>query len=144
MSILKRKVNSSSNFASFLIVMTHNSFVNFKLIHFLLWTKGLHQISNFDTFKSSGGNFPNFSCHFSNHNSVFLQTLHHLLVSWKITPLYFFSSNIIYLVTRNPLKCKVFRLLRARVKTRQIPHVNFKTTSQFLSNSGVIFHFHDT
>ena len=36
MSILKRKVNSSSSFASFFIVMTHNSFVNFKLILFLL------------------------------------------------------------------------------------------------------------
>ena len=31
MSILKRQVNSSSNFASFFIVMTHSSSVNFKL-----------------------------------------------------------------------------------------------------------------
>ena len=37
MSILKRQVNSSSNFASFFIVVTHNSSVAFKLILFLLW-----------------------------------------------------------------------------------------------------------
>ena len=36
MSILNWHVNSSSSFASFFIVMTHNSPVNFKLIHFLL------------------------------------------------------------------------------------------------------------
>ena len=44
MSILKRRqVNSSSNFASFFIVTTHNSSVNFKLIYFLLWITGSHQ-----------------------------------------------------------------------------------------------------
>ena len=33
MLILKQQVNSSSNFASFFIVMTHSSSVNFKLIY---------------------------------------------------------------------------------------------------------------
>ena len=47
MSILKRQFSSSSIFASFFIVITHNSSVNFKLIHFLLRTKGSHQSSNF-------------------------------------------------------------------------------------------------
>ena len=42
-SILKQQVNSSSNFASFFIVTAHNSSVNFKLIHFLLWVKGSYQ-----------------------------------------------------------------------------------------------------
>ena len=36
------------------------------------------------------------SCHFPNHKSVFLQILQHSLVSWDITPLYFFSWNVIY------------------------------------------------
>ena len=40
--ILNWRVNSSSNFASFFIVMAQNSPVNFKLIHFLFWTKGPH------------------------------------------------------------------------------------------------------
>ena len=51
-------------FASFFIVMTHNSPVNFKLINFLLWIKGSHQSLNFETFECSGENLPNSSCHF--------------------------------------------------------------------------------
>ena len=89
-------LNSSSNFASFFIVMTHNSSVDFKLILFLLWIKGSDQYPNFETFNCSGENLPYSSCHFPNHKSVFLQILHHPSVSWKITPLYFFRSNIKY------------------------------------------------
>ena len=51
--ILRWHVNSSSIFVSFFIVKIHNSSVNFKLIHFLLWTKGSYQSSNFDTFECS-------------------------------------------------------------------------------------------
>ena len=64
------KIHQIPNVMSFFIVMTHNSYVNFNLIHFLLWTKESHQSTNFDTFKCSGENLPN-SCHFSNHKSVF-------------------------------------------------------------------------
>ena len=76
MSVLKQQLNSSSNFELFFIVMTHNSSANFKVIPFLLWTKGSHQSPNFDFFKCSGENFPNFSSLFSNHKLVFLQNLH--------------------------------------------------------------------
>ena len=75
------KIHQIPHVMSFFIVMTHNYSVNFKLIHFLLWTKGSHQSPNFDTFKCSGENFPNSSCHFSNHKSVFFQILHHSSVS---------------------------------------------------------------
>ena len=82
--VLKSKfvkfLNSSPNFESLFIVMTHNCSANFKLIHFLLWTKESHQSPNFDTFKCSGENLLNSSCHFSNHKSVFLQILHHSTV----------------------------------------------------------------
>ena len=91
MSILKRQATSSSIFVSFFIVMTHNSIVNLKLIYFLLWTKGSYQSSNFDTFEFSGENLLNFSCHFPSNKSVFLQILHHSSMSWKTTPLYFFT-----------------------------------------------------
>ena len=90
------QVSFSSNIASFFSVMTHNSPVNFKLIHFLLWTKGSHESTNFYTFKCSDENLPNSSCHFPNHKSVFSQILHDCSVSWKITPLWFFRSGIIY------------------------------------------------
>ena len=108
MSVLEWQVNSSSNFALFFIAMTHNSSVNFKVIPFLLWTKGSHQSSNFDTFKCSGENLQNSSCHFPSNKSVFLQILHHSSMSWKITPLYFLSSNNIYFTHKEPIKVKIF------------------------------------
>ena len=108
MSILKRQVSSSSTFVSFFIFMTYKSYLNFKVIHFLLWAKGSHQSSNFDTFKCSGENLPNFSCLFSNHWSVFLQNLHNSSVSWKITPLYFCSSSNTYFGHKEPIKIQMF------------------------------------
>ena len=104
MSVLKWQVNSSSNFALFFIVMTHNFSANFKVIPFLPWTKRSHQSPSFDTFKCSGENLTNFSSLFSNHASVFVQNLHILSVSWKITPLYFYSSNNIYFGHKEPIK----------------------------------------
>ena len=77
-------------------------------MHFLLWAKGSHQIPNFDTSKCSGKNLPNFSCHSLNYKSVFPQILHHSSVSWKITPLYFFRSNIIYFTWKKPIKVQIF------------------------------------
>ena len=61
---LSFEVNSSSNCASFFIVMTHNFPIYFKLIHFLLWIKGSHQIPNFETFECSGQNLPEYNLEF--------------------------------------------------------------------------------
>ena len=108
MSVLKWKVSSSSNFALFFIVMTHNSSVNFKVIPFLLWTKGSHQSSNFDTFKCSGENWQNSLYHFPSYKSAFLQILHHFSMSWKITPLYLFRSNSTYFTQKEPITVKIF------------------------------------
>ena len=58
------KIHQIPHVMSFFIVMTHDSSVNFKLINFLLWTKGSHQSPNFDTFECSGENLPNCSCQF--------------------------------------------------------------------------------
>ena len=76
MSILNWQVNSSSIFVSFFIVMTHKSPVNFKLMYFLFWIKASHQSPNFETFKCSDENLPNFSCHFWKRKSVFLQAFY--------------------------------------------------------------------
>ena len=54
----------------------------------------------------------------------FIQILHHCLVSRKITPQYFCSSNLTY-------SKEIFRLLNGRVRTHQIPHVILETTHQF-------------
>ena len=53
--------------------------------------------------------------------SVFLQILHHSSMSWEITPLYFFSSNNIYFVQKEPIKVKIFE--------------TFECSGQNLSNS---------
>ena len=144
MSVSKCQVSSSSNFASFFIVVTHNSCASFKVIPFLLWTKGSHQSPNFDTFKCSGENLPNFSSLFSNYKSVFLQNLHTSSVSRKITPLYFCSFNNNTLVTRSQLKHTFFRLSSTRVKIHEVLHVNFETANQFLFNFCSILHCHDS
>ena len=65
--------------------------------------------------------------------SGFIKVLHHCSVSWKITPLYFFSSNLI-LWTKTAHQSEIFRLLSGWVRTHQIPHVIFETTSQFFFN----------
>ena len=145
MSILKQPVNSSSKVASFFIDMTHNCYFNFKLTNFLLWIKGSYESLNFETFECSGENLPNFSWHFPNYKSVFLQILHHSSVLSKVTRLYLFSSSIKYtLIKRSLLKYKFWTFSSAQVKICQIPHVNFETTSQFLFNFCTIFHCQDT
>ena len=58
------KIHQIPHVMSFFIVITHDCSVNFKLINFLLWTKGSHQSPNFDTFECSGENLPNSSCQF--------------------------------------------------------------------------------
>ena len=121
MPILKQQVSSSSIFVSFFFAMAHNSSVNFKVIHFLLWAKGSHQSSNFDTFECSGGNLTNYSCHFPSKKSVFLQILYHSSMSWKITPFYFFSSKNIHFAQKEPIKVKIFE--------------TFESSGQNLSNS---------
>ena len=98
-------------------------------MHFLFWTKGSHQIPNFDTFKCSGENLLNYSlCHFPNQKSVFFQTLHHSSVSCKITPLYFFRSNVIYFAQKKTNKVQIFESFESRVKILQILDI-FQTTN---------------
>ena len=77
-------------------------------MHFLLWTEGSRESTNFDTSKCSDQYLPNSSCHFPNYKSVFLQILHEASVSWKITPLYFFRSKVIYFVRKGPIKAQIF------------------------------------
>ena len=45
---------------------------------------------------------------FWNNKSISLQILYPSSVSWKITPLYFFSSNNIYFAQKEPIKMNIF------------------------------------
>ena len=128
MSILERQVSSSSIFVSFFIVMTHNSSVNFRLIHFLLWAKGSHQNPNFDTLVKIC-QIPHVICQTT--SQFFFKFF--ITMSGKMTPLYLFSSSNKYFAQKDPIKKKFLRLSSAQVKICQIPYVNFETTSLFLS-----------
>ena len=132
MSILKQQVNSCSNFASFFIVMTQSSSVSFKLIHFLLWIKGSYQSPSSETFKCSGEKLPYSSCHLLNYRSVFLQILHQSSVSWKITRLYIFRSNVIYLAQKEPVKVEILTISSAQVKIHEF--LSFLKQISFPSN----------
>ena len=66
-------------------------------------------------------------------------------VSWKITPLYFFSLNNIYFTEKDPIKVKIFETFEcyAQVKICQIPYANFETTSRFLFKFCIPPQFHE-
>ena len=121
MLTLNGQINFFSNFESFFIVITNKSPVSFNFINFLLCIKASNESPNFETFVCSGENMPNSSSHFPKHKSVFLQILHHTLVSSNITPMYLFSLNIIYFAQKQPIKVCIFE--------------TFEFLSQNLSNS---------
>ena len=79
----------------------------------------------FETLECSGQNLSNFLCQFWNDQSIPLQILYPSSVSWKITPLYFFSSNNIYFVQKEHIKMNFFE--------------NFKCLGQNSSNSSCQF-----
>ena len=73
---------------------------------------------------------PNPHAIFETTRPGFVWILHNCSVLWKITPLYFFSSNLI-LWTKIAHQSNIFGLLSGWVKIHQILHVIFETTSQF-------------
>ena len=87
----------------------------------------------FETFECSDQILSNSLCQFWNDKSIPLQILYPSSVSWKIIPLYLFSSSNRYFAQKEPIKMKFFRLSSARVKFCQIPYANFETRSRFLS-----------
>ena len=139
LSIVNWQVSSSSIFVLLFIVMTHKSTVNF-----LLWTKGSYQSSNFDTFECSGENLQNSSCHFPSNKSVFLQILYPSSVSWKITPLYFFSSNNVYFAQKEPIKVKIFETYKCPGQNSSNSSRQFWNDSQFVIKFSIVLHCHDT
>ena len=97
MSILKRKVDSSPNFVSLFSFVKDNSSAHFFwLKQYIFAQKESIKVKIFKTFECSGQNLSNSLYQFWNDKSIPLQILCSSSVSWKITPLYFFSSKNIY------------------------------------------------
>ena len=83
--------------------------------------KYLIKMKVFETFECLGQIFSNSLCQFWNDKSILLWILYPSSVSWKIIPLYFFSSNNIYFAQKDLIKMKIFE--------------TFECSGQILSNS---------
>ena len=59
-------------------------------------------------FECLGQNLWNSLCQFLNDESILHQIFYPSSLSWKITPLYFFSSNNIYFAYKESIKVKIF------------------------------------
>ena len=83
-------------------------------------------------------------CHFWQHKSVFLQILHQSLVPSNITPLYFFSSNIIYFGQKQPIKVQIFEIFECSGQNSSNSSCQFWTDKsiplQFLHHSSLSWH----
>ena len=89
---------------------------NITLLYFFSWNnryfsqKEPIKMKIYETFERSGQNL-NFFCQFWNDKSIPLQILYlSSSVSWKITPLYFFSSKNIYFAQKEPINIKIFEI----------------------------------
>ena len=129
MSIVKRQINFSPNFVSFFIVMTHNSSVKFKLIHFLLWIKGSIKVPILRLSSALVKICKTPHIILQNTNQFYFKfciTLQRHVKSLLCT---FLGQTLYTLHKRNQSKYKFLWLLSARVKIHQIL-VIFKTTNQ--------------
>ena len=66
------------------------------------------KMKTFETFECTGQISSNFLCQFWNGKSIPVQILYPSSVSWKITPLYFITSNNIYFAQKESIKMKIF------------------------------------
>ena len=78
----------------------------------------------------SGENLLNSSCHFWKHKPVFLQILYQYSVPSNITPLYFFSWNILYFGQKQFIKVQIFEI--------------FECSGEYLPNSSCHLPNHKT
>ena len=89
---------------------------------------------------------------FETGRSVFIRILHHCSLSWKITPMYIFSSNLTYFRQKQPTKVKFLDFSVVRWKFAKFlisylkPQISFSLTFASLFNfmsdkSSVLFYF---
>ena len=81
------------------------------------------KVKIFETFECLGQNLSNALWQFLN-KLVPLQILYPNSVSWKITPLYFFSSNNIYFAQKEPTKVKIFETFECSPSQKNKPRFN--------------------
>ena len=104
MSFFKPRISLSLNFASPFSLMTHNYSEIPQFKNYMLWTKRSQQCTAFQKF----------IFHTTSSESIYI--LHHCPVSWKFTPVYFFSPNFICFLQKQPIKVPVFKLSTTHIK----------------------------
>ena len=104
MPILKWQVSSSSDFALFFIVMTNNYSINFKLIHFLLWMKGLI----LSQFWVLWWKLAKFVMSYSRLQVTFSPNFGSLFSVTKDNSSILFRSSVMYFAQKKPIKVQIF------------------------------------
>ena len=107
MPILKWQVSSSSDFALFFVVMTNNYSMNFKLIHFLLWMKGLI-LSQFWDFRVLWWRFAKFLMSYSKPQVTFSPNFGSLFSVTKDNSSILFRSSVMYFAQKELIKVQIF------------------------------------
>ena len=77
-----------------------------------LWIKRAHQSTSFQIFECFLKFHPIPHASFETTRSRFIQILHHCSVSWNITPLYSFTSNL-YTLDKKIRRSDIFKLLNS-------------------------------
>ena len=103
------------------IQILHHCSASWKItpVYFLSWNL-IPSKWKFQTFMWFGKNSPKILMSFETASQCFLKTLHHSVVSWEITVLYFFSWNFIWFWQKEPTEVENFKLSTAHVKFHQI------------------------
>ena len=92
---------------------------------------------------SSGENLSNSSCHFRKYKLVFLQILHQYSVPSNITPLYFFSSKILYFGQKQLNKVEIFEIFECSGENLPKSLAIFQTTREFFFKFYMTFQCHE-
>ena len=131
MSIFKQQVNSSSDFPSFFSVITYILPLNLQPMHFLRWTKGSRENTNFDTFKYSGEDFAKFLMSFCKRQVRFSSNFasHSSVTKYNSS---FFSSNTTYFGQKQPNKVYIFETFEFS------SHYSLNSLCQFLNDKLIL------
>ena len=101
------------------------------------------KIKIFENFKWVGQNSSNSSSQFWSDKSISLQILHHSSLSWHVIPLQIWSSYFFYFGLMDSTKVPILSLPSALMKICHIPHVIFRTTSQFFFKFCITLQCHE-
>ena len=98
----------------------------------------------FETFERSGQNLTNSLCQFLNTKLIPLHISYPSSVSWKITPLYFSSSNNIYFAQKEHIKMNICETFKCSGQNSSISSCQFWNDKsiplQILHHSSLSWH----